>query len=165
MISLRAATADDARLISYINATSWRSAYRWLLTEDFLSRLSNAYWVPSVRAWLSGGQQYGLIAMQDGRPVGCCIYGRGRDAGYDDWGEIVSLYVLPDQLRSGAGGALLHEALRLMEADGYDRVYLWTIEGNLIADSFYRKHGFRATDDRFPYRIGGKDIADLRYIR
>ena len=119
--------------------------------------------MPSVRSWLGSGQLYGLIAMQDGRPVGCAIYGRGRDAQYDGWGEIVSLYLLPDCMRRGVGSALLDECLQLLREDGYDRCYLWAIEGNAIADSFYRKHGFIRTGERIPYRIGGQDVADVRY--
>ncbi|MBQ2954746.1 MAG: GNAT family N-acetyltransferase [Clostridia bacterium] len=163
MLNFRDATAEDAGLISHIFCTSWRKTYRGLIPEDYLIRLPDAYWVPSLRSWLESGQLYGLIAMEDKRPVGCVIYGRGRDAEYADWGEIVSLYMLPDCMRRGVGGALLNEALRLLRADGFDRCYLWAIEGNAIADGFYRKHGFSCTGERIPYRIGGKDVADLRY--
>ncbi|MBR6569154.1 MAG: GNAT family N-acetyltransferase [Clostridia bacterium] len=164
MLTFRDATADDAGLISHINATSWRKTYRDLIPEDYLRRLPNDYWVPSVRSWLSSGQLYGLIVMDDGRPVGCAIYGRGRDDDYSDWGEIVSLYLLPDVMHRGIGTALLQETRRLLADDGYERCYLWAIEGNDMADHFYRKQGFRRTEDRIPYRIGGKDVADIRYV-
>ena len=163
MLTFRDATAEDAGLISHIFSTSWRKTYRGIIPEDYLRRLPDDYWVPSMRSWLGSGQLYGLIALEDKRPVGCVIYGRGRDADHADWGEIVSLYTLPECMRRGVGGALLNEALRLLREDGHERVYLWAIEGNAIADAFYRKHGFRCTQDRVPYRIGGADVADLRY--
>ena len=165
MLSFHDATAEDAKLISYINATSWREIYRGLLTDDFLHRLSNDYWVPSVRTWLASVQLYGLIALEDGRPVGCCIYGHGRDTELANWGEIVSLYVLPDSMRRGVGSRLLQEALRLLQEDNYVSCYLWAIEGNHIADAFYRKQGFTPTTERFAYRLGGQDVADVRYIK
>lgn len=164
MLSFRDATAEDAGLISFIYASSWRTAYRHLISDDYLDRLPNEYWVPSLRSWLGSGQLYGLIALSDGRPVGAAIYGRGRDAEYGDWGELVSLYVLPDATRRGTGSALLAEVLRLLREDGYDRCYLWAIEGNRIADRFYRKHGFLPLPDRVAYRIGGQDVADIRYV-
>lgn len=164
MLTFRDATAEDAGLISHIYATSWRKAYRNVISEDYLRRLPNDYWVPSVRSWLVSGQLYGLIALEDGRPVGCVIYGRGRDPAYEGWGEIVSLYLLPECMRRGVGGALLQEALRLLREDGYERCYLWAIDGNMIADGFYRKHGFTRTEERIPYRIGGQDVCDVRYI-
>ena len=164
MLTFRDAVAAEAGLISHIFSSSWRKAYRGLIAEDYLKRLPDDYWVPSVRSWLESGQLYGTFVLEDGRPIGCAIYGRGRDEGYGDWCEIVSLYVLPDAMRRGAGSALLAEVMRIMRADGYARFYLWTLEGNRIAESFYRKHGFLPTGDRIPYRIGSTNVADLRFI-
>ena len=163
MTTFREATAEDAGLISHIHATSWRRAYRGLIAGDYLDRLPDGYWVPSVRAWLSSGQLYGLLLLEDGKPVGACLYGRGRDEAYGDWGEIVSLYLLPEVTRRGLGGQLIGEALRRLREDGYERFYLWALEGNCAADAFYRKHGFRATEDRVSFQIGGEDVADVRY--
>lgn len=164
MLTFRDAEASQAGLISHIFSTNWRKTYRGLINDDYLKRLPDEYWVPSVRSWLESGQLYGLMVYEDGRPVGCAIYGRGRDAGYEDWCEIVSLYIHPDVLHRGVGSALLQETLRLMREDGCSRFYLWAIEGNHLADRFYLKHGFRRTSDRVPYRIGGQDVADVRYI-
>lgn len=164
MLTFRDAQADDASLISHIFAASWRSTYRDVISGDYLDRLPDDYWVPSLRSWLGSGQLYGLLALQDGAPVGCVIYGRGRDSAYGDWGEIVSLYVAPEWMRQGVGGQLLQSSLRLMREDGYHHFYLWAVEGNHIGDAFYRKHGFAATGERYPYRIGGQDVADLRYV-
>lgn len=164
MLTFRDATAEDAGLISHIFSTSWRKTYRGLISEDYLRRLPDDYWLPSVRSWLGSGQLYGLIALEDKRPVGCAIYGRGRDPAYTDWGEIVSLYILPDCMGRGLGSALLAETLRLLREDGHSRCYLWAIRGNAIADGFYRRHGFHPTEDCIPYRIGGDDVADMRYI-
>lgn len=165
MTTFREATAEDAGLISHIHATSWRKAYRELINGDYLDRLPNDYWVPSVRAWLSSGQLYGLILLEDGRPVGACLYGRGRDEAYGDWGEIVSLYLLPEVIRQGLGSQLIEETLRLLREDGYNHFYLWAIEGNTAADAFYRKHGFRPTQDRVAFQIGGQDVVDVRYVK
>jgi len=163
MVTFRDASASDAGLISHIYATSWRKTYRGLISDDYLKRLPDEYWVPSVRSWLESGQLYGTIVYDDNRPVGCAIYGRGRDAGYDDWCEIVSLYLLPDVIGRGLGRALLQEVIRIMHEDGYSRFYLWAIQGNQLADRFYRRQGFVCTEERVPYRIGGEDVTDVRY--
>lgn len=165
MFTIREATAEDALLISRIIANSWRGAYQELIDPVYLARLPEEYWLPSMRAWLGSGRMYGFIAEQDETPVGCIIYGRGRDEDHADWGEIVSLYLLPEAMGKGLGGKLLTEALTTLREDGYDRVYLWAIEGNQRADSFYRKHGFVQTNDCVHYRIGSRDITDVRYTR
>lgn len=79
MLTFRDATADQAGLISHIYATSWRKTYRGHIAQHYLDRLPDEYWVPSIRSWLSSGQLYGLMVYDDDKPVGCCIYGRGRD--------------------------------------------------------------------------------------
>ena len=65
----------------------------------------------------------------------------------------------------GDGGKLLEEVIRLMQLDGYEKFYLWAIDGNEIADGFYRKHGFLRTGDVVDYKIGGEPVRDVRYTR
>ena len=164
MVHLRDAQAEDAGLISHIYATSWRKAYKGLIAQDYLDRLPDEYWVPSIRSWLADGRFQSIMAYLDKCPVGCAICGRGRDEDHSDWGEIVSIYILPEHTRHGAGSALLAESLRRLRLDGFQRFYLWAIEGNAAADAFYRRHGFRATGDRVAYQIGGGNVADRRYV-
>lgn len=161
----REATAADAGLISHIYATSWRKTYRGLIAEHYLDRLPDEYWVPSIRSWLSSGQMSGLLVLDGQRPVGCSLYGRGRDAQYADYCELVSLYVLPEVMRQGFGGALLMETMRLAGEDGYNKFYLWAIEGNQLAEKFYTHYGFRPTGERVPYKIGGESVADVCYVK
>lgn len=163
-MQIRDATAQDALLISRIIACSWRGAYQGLIDPVYLSRLPDEYWLPTMRSWLSSGRLYGYIAEDNGTPVGCVIYGRGRDEDHADWGEIVSLYVLPERMGCGVGSSLLSAAMEALLADGYARVYLWCIAGNNRAEAFYQRHGFRPTDDRVKYRIGSGNVTDIRFV-
>lgn len=162
---LREALAEDAALISRIIAHSWRGAYQQLIDPVYLARLPEEYWLPSARAWLQSGRMYGYIAEADGQPIGCIIYGRGRDETHADWGEIVSLYLLPDNMGQGAGSELLKAALAALRDDGYSRVYLWSIRGNTRAERFYMRHGFRMTEDSVHYQIGSAPVTDIRLVR
>lgn len=164
MMYIREATAQDALQISRIIAHSWRGAYQELIDPVYLSRLPEEYWLPAMRGWLASGRLYGCIAEEDGEPVGSVIYGRGRDEDHADWGEIVSLYVLPEHMGSGLGSSLLRSAMNALLDEGYDRVYLWCIAGNDRAEAFYQRHGFRPTDERVEYRIGSGDVTDIRFV-
>ena len=161
---IRDATALDALLISRIIARSWRGAYQGLIDPVYLSRLPEEYWLPAMRGWLSSGRLYGCIAEENGEPMGSIIYGRGRDEDHADWGEIVSLYVLPEKMAQGVGSSLLNKAMKALQAEGYDRVYLWCIAGNERADAFYRRHGFIPSVDRVDYRIGSGNVTDIRFV-
>ena len=161
---IREAAAQDALLISRTIAASWRGAYQDLIDPVYLSRLPEEYWLPAMRGWLESGRMYGYIAEENGAPLGCIIYGRGRDEELSDWGEIVSLYVRPESMTRGVGTVLLNEALSALRDDGYRRVYLWCIAGNAQAEAFYRRRGFTRTGDQVNYRIGSGDVTDERYI-
>ena len=162
---IREATAQDAALISRIIASSWRGAYQELIDPAYLARLPEEYWLPSMRTWLASDRMYGYIAELDGVPVGCIICGRGRDEDHSHWGEIVSLYVLPEVTGHGIGSALLTRALCTLKEDGYPHVYLWAIQSNVAALRFYLRHGFLLTEDQVTYRIGSGIVTDIRLIR
>ena len=161
-MKLREATAEDAGLISSIIAQSWRGTYQHFIDPIYLARLPEEYWLPSMRTWLSSGRMYVQIAEADERALGCIIYGRGREEDHADWGEIVSLYLLPDAMGRGIGSELLTSAVYDLQADGYHRIYLWAIEENTRALRFYSRHGFVRTGERVNYRIGGGDVTDIR---
>ncbi len=164
MAMIREATAADALLISRINASSWRAAYRGLIDGEYLSRMPEDYWVPSLRSWLESGRMYALIAMEGDHATGAIVFGRSRDESSTDCWEVVSLYLLPHACRRGVGSALLQEASRLMAEEGFTRSCLWMIQGN-TADKFYRKHGYLPTEETVSYRMGGRDMTDIRYVR
>lgn len=164
MVHIREAAAEDAALISRLIAASWRGAYQGLIDPVYLTRLPDEYWLPSLRAWLSSGRMYGYIAETDNQVVGCVVYGRGRDADHDDWGEIVALYMLPEMTGAGIGSMLLSQALDALHEDGYDQVYLWALEGCTRALRFYEHHGFVLTSDRVAYKLGSGTMSDVRLI-
>lgn len=164
MTHFRDADARDAALISHIHCATWVKAFRGLIPQDYLDRLPDDHWVPSIRSWLESGRFSCLLIYEDKQPVGCCIYGRGRDESHGDWGEIVSLYVLPAASRKGYGRALMQEAMARMREDGYVRFYLWAFEAS-AADGFYRREGFMPTADRDGTPLGGVRVYERRYVK
>lgn len=165
MMIIRDADSRDAALISHIHCTSWRKAYQGLVPQHYLDRLPDEHWIPSVRAWLDSGRFQCLMVYEDKKPLGVCIFGRGRDEDHADWGEIVSLYLLPEATRQGYGSAVLRASLARMREDGFSRFYVWTLEGNLPADRFYRREGFYPTSDQDTFPLGGESIRERRYVR
>ena len=165
MVHFREATAEDAGLISHIYASSWRKSYRGLISADYLERLPDEYWVPSMRSWLDSGRLEALMIYEDKQPIGCACYGRGRDEDHGDWGEIVSIYLLPEWMGKGYGKQLFEETMRRLQRQGFTRFYLWMIRGNDRAAGFYTRHGFKVTGDTVEYHIGGQAITDVRYVR
>ncbi|MFA6940251.1 MAG: GNAT family N-acetyltransferase [Clostridiaceae bacterium] len=68
------------------------------------------------------------IIYENEMPVGCAAYGKARDANFAKWGEIVSIYLLPDYFRKGYGQKLLRSAITDLKEKGYGNCYLWVLK-------------------------------------
>jgi GNAT superfamily N-acetyltransferase len=141
---VRDAVPDDAAAIADVHVRSWQSAYRGLLPENFLDQLraedrAAGYELGS----LEPRAPKSLIAMLGERVAGFTTIGPSRDADAASAGELRALYVDPDYWRGGVGRALLLEARRRLREAGYHEALLWVLDGNTIAERFYRADGWQ----------------------
>ena len=80
------------------------------------------------------------------------------------WGEIISIYVLPKYFNQGYGKKLLEFAVDTLGKNGFDNIYLWVLEENQQARSFYERNGFFPNGDKGAITIGGKELVEVRYV-
>ncbi len=64
-----------------------------------------------------------------------------------------------------AAARLFAFAVSAFEQEGYQDVYLWTLEENIRALRFYEKHGFRRDGASMKIAVGGKDLTEVRYVK
>lgn len=145
-MSIRRAVPSDAEGIAIVQVAAWQSAYRGLLPDDVLDRLSLD---ESKRRWQERiAQPWGhvFVAGQADRIVGfaACGYTDDEDVDRESAGEIYVMYVHPEHWRRGHGTALLQEALDRLRSDGFQEAILWVLRGNEPAIAFYERAGFRA---------------------
>ena len=160
MISVRPyCREDDADAVSRIYWESWRAAYAGLLPQSYLDALPQNRWTEHVRAC----PQRMLLAVESGRPVGVITYGPARNVEFTGFFELVSLYLLPEFVRRGIGGALLARARKDCREGHAQGMYLYVLEGNDSARAFYEKQGFSNTGDFLEDCVGGKEVRLLRY--
>lgn len=155
-LTIREAGAGDADGIAEVHVRSWQAAYRGLISQDVLDTMSvterAVTWSQIIAAPLP--RHLGLmVAERDGRIVGWVSLGSGRDPGLEAQAEIYGIYVDPEDWSTGVGHALLLAAeQRIMDA-GQSSAYLWVLDGNTRADTFYARHGWEddgsmKTDER-----------------
>ncbi|MCI1930114.1 MAG: GNAT family N-acetyltransferase [Clostridia bacterium] len=162
-IKIRQADLEDVYTISRIYALSWKSAYKGIVPQKYLDELKYDFWVPSFQKWLNKNVTAQLIFVNE-VPVGCVAYGKARDERFADWGEIVSIYLLPDYYRKGLGQILLKAALTDMKTKGYKNCYLWVLKENGNARDFYEYNDFVCNNDECTCEIMQKQLVDVRYI-
>lgn len=150
---------DNASGASHIYALSWKAAYNTIIPKDYLDNLSLERWTPLLK----NSPFDGYIVEEDSTYVATSSISKGRDKLYSDWGEIISIYVLPSYYHKGYGKFLLDYVMNKLFDKGYQKIYLWVLVENMVARSFYEKNGFSFNGDKAKIVIGGKELTELRY--
>lgn len=152
--------SDDPYAVSRVYEQSWKSAYRGIVPQSYLDAIPAGRWASlvAIEGW------HNLVALDGEAVVGVCCFSRSRFAGYADWGEIISLYLLPAFTGAGLGRRLMERALAELRSQGYSRVFLWVLEENLPARRFYEKVGFVSNGVEQWDNIGGRDLKELMYV-
>ncbi len=114
-MEIRAMTAaDDRRKISRVYELSWKFAYKGIIPQDYLDSIPEGRWAPGLDA---PGRST-LLCMDGGEIVGTSSFCASRFDEFPGWGEIVSLYLLPEQIGKGRGRALMDAALAALNEQG-----------------------------------------------
>ena len=151
---------DDVMAISHVYEESWKSAYKGLIPQTYLEEIPKGHWANALKSGI-----WKNILMLDGEKIiGTSAYCAARDEKLNGYGEIVSIYFLPDYMGKGYGKLLFKEVLNRLHIEGYKDIYLWVLEGNNRAIRFYEKLGFKPNGAYLDDNIGGKDLKELQYV-
>jgi GNAT superfamily N-acetyltransferase len=142
-ITIRAAEPADVDALAETAIAAWEEGFRGIVPERVDPR---AAWRPErIAERLAGSAADGAIlaAEVDGEVRGLILYGPSRDrhAGPRE-GEVVALYVHPDNWRSGVGRALVAAALDALAAAGHYEAIVWTLAESPRNLAFYESLGF-----------------------
>lgn len=151
---------DNIDDVSRVYALSWKNAYKGIVPQDYLNNLSEDRWSKKLIDQLSN-----LWIICDGKQIiGASTYAHARDEKYSGWGEIISIYLLPEYYHQGIGTKLLQASMNSLFSAGYEKLYLWVLEDNHPARRFYEKNGFDFNGDTLEYVIEGKPLNEVRYV-
>ena len=166
--SVRPASASDARAIAEIHVAAWQAAYKDLMPEEELKKISvekrQAFWRDAIEY----SEPQLLVATEGEEIVGFVGFDRSRDKGSkSSTGEIWALYVRPSDWRQGAGLALWDGARDGLKEEGCTQVTLWVLLGNESALRFYEQAaGFkREMASLKTITIGSVKLEEIRLKR
>lgn len=145
MVSVRSATPADAVGIARVHVLSWQAGYRGLMDQGILDALSVDDRAARWDGILSEPHPLTidtLVAESEDEIVGWVSFGAGRDEGAEAEGEVYGIYSDPGSWSRGVGHALLTAAEGALRAAGHRTAFLWVLDGNERADSFYLRHGW-----------------------
>ncbi|GAX07487.1 GNAT family acetyltransferase [Secundilactobacillus silagincola] len=138
---------------------TWLATYRTHLPNSILKKLTPTTWHPEQR-W----QDMQLAFNNEGKIVGVCTYGPARLASFSSWGEIYSIYVLPDYQHLGIGSKLVTRALKIM-GPKYRHIYLEVLRSNNDAKTFYLTLGFSETKLTRSTQVPGGKLKTVIFSR
>lgn len=160
-MEIRHITQNDNPLeISKIYESSWKYAYKGMIPQDYLDSIPMGQWANSI----SKVGMNNLVLIENGMMIGTASFCKSRWEKYRDYGEIVSIYFLPDYIGKGYGRLLLNRCIEELKQCGFRKVLLWVLEDNHRARKFYEKNGFICSEIFMDDNIGGKDIREVLYV-
>ncbi|HUK30041.1 MAG TPA: GNAT family N-acetyltransferase [Candidatus Acidoferrum sp.] len=142
-VNVREATKDDVSAIARLHAESWQSAYRGILSDDYLKAevFHERFAVWQDRFGSSPATPMLLLVAEiDSSIVGFACVFLDEDPTF---GSLVdNLHVTPTLTGQGIGRRLLSESARRVLSGGSQAgIHLWVLEQNLKARGFYEKTG------------------------
>ena len=159
-MQIRYINQSDSRLaVSNVYEKSWKYAYRGIVSQDYLDDIPTGQWA-------SGIEQDGrknIVLIENGIIIGTSGFGSARMEDMKGFGEIISLYLLPEYIGKGYGRQLLQFAMKELQKMGFHKVYLWVLEENKTARHFYEKSGFVPTGRCLTCEIGGRECREIQY--
>lgn len=156
---IRRITESDLAELGELYLASWRAGYKGLLPKKFLDELTAERWTEKL---LGEGS---FAAVEGGKIVAHCLAHPSNEPQMLGWGEIHTLYTHPDFWGRGYGSAVFEQAEKWLREQGFDRAYLYVLEGNERAERFYKAHGYLPNGDTLCCDIGGVIVTDYRYVK
>jgi RimJ/RimL family protein N-acetyltransferase len=168
MISVRPATVGDSDQIARAHIRTWQAAYAHVLPAAYLASFDPSVWAQRRRSQIAEQTPPDecFVAEVDDEIVGHATVGRFRDeAGARDpaVGEILAIYVVPEQWSAGVGPALLRAGIDHLVSYGVGEIRLWVIADNPRARRFYERSGFVADGGSRLVPVGA-DYPDARPV-
>ena len=140
---MRQATLPDAPRLAEIHVASWQAAYRGIVPDSALDRLSVERGREAWERRLADDTDETLVFDRDGRVRGFVCCGASRDEDADEGtGEIYAIYVDPEEWGRGYGSALAEAAMASLRQNRCAEVTLWVLQDNERAKGFYEAMGF-----------------------
>jgi ribosomal protein S18 acetylase RimI-like enzyme len=169
---VRPAVLDDAAAIARVHVASWRTTYRGLLPDDFLSSLSEESYTDRWRRVIGDGLSRVFVVEEErrGRPrrsshdeiVGFASCGRERAGETGFAGELYAIYILDRAQRQGHGRELVRAAAGALREMKLPDMIVWVLRDNPAARHFYERLGGAYVRAQ-PITIGTATLLEVSY--
>jgi GNAT superfamily N-acetyltransferase len=161
---VRRARPEDAAAIAGVHTRSWQAAYEGVFGAERLATIDQAgrgaWWERCIR---EGPETVVVAEDRNGSVVAFASVGPDREGAAR--GELYAIYALPEAWGTGAGHALMSEAVAALREGGHADAVLWVLADNERARSFYEREGWTLDGGAKTEEWLGLRVDELRYRR
>lgn len=159
---IREASVDDSAAIAQVHVDSWRTAYKGIISSDFLAKLDVGARMANWTRFFEQPNRSSIVYVavnDDGSLVGFVSGGATRNPEYAYEAELYAIYLLSGYQGQGIGTKLVGEMVHYFRRNGYLSFLLWVLEKNSAFD-FYKRLG-GVVFDRKELPIGEEKFVEL----
>lgn len=137
---IRKATFNDADGIAKVHVDSWKTTYKGIISDSFLTQLSKE---KRKKSWewtfnnLNPDEEVFLAVNDKQEIIGFSNGGRSRNEEFEHDGELYAIYLLKEYQGKGIGKVLFQSVMDSLSSKGYTSMMLWVLQGN-NANGFYQ---------------------------
>ncbi|KON85438.1 GNAT family acetyltransferase [Sporosarcina globispora] len=140
-MTIRKAGLADSKGIAKVHVDSWRTTYKNIIPDEFLSNLSydrrTDLWNDNI---LKEGNYVFVAENNDGDIIGFADCGKRKSNHIPKSGDLTAIYLLEEYQGKGVGKGLLKQVFLQFEELGFDRIFVEVLEDNKTR-SFYEYYG------------------------
>ena len=149
MLMTRHAGLEDVAAMSHVLASSWKSAYRGIIDDEFLDALKDSHWIDVLTTSIQTQTIYTMVLEEDEHVIGAAVLSPEQmDI------HLVSFYLLPEKIGQGFGHRFYNDIETEFKHKGFTKCILDVLHDNTRAIRFYEAHGFSDTTKRIYPQLG-----------
>ncbi|MFQ5844606.1 MAG: GNAT family N-acetyltransferase [Planctomycetota bacterium] len=162
-VVIRPARPGDAQAIGRVYVETWRSTYAGILPDRVLVGLSQSRQALIWSRAIAKRGRAEFVAVAEDPADGVIGFASSGPAveGPPGWGEVFTLYVLPDHQGEGLGRALLAALFSDFVAHGIGAALIWVLAANPFR-FFYQAMGGRPVAER-EESLWGTRVREVAY--
>ncbi|CAM2882380.1 GNAT family N-acetyltransferase [Paenibacillus sediminis] len=144
-MNIRKAVIEDAYSIAAVQVNSWRTTYRGIVSDAYLSNMSiesrEQVWRGAISPEANTDLRFIYVAEDDGgEVVGFAMGGPNRSKEFEYEGELYAIYLLEHVQGQGIGANLVNQIVHDFIEHGIHSMLVWVLRGNK-ALGFYERMG------------------------
>jgi GNAT superfamily N-acetyltransferase len=143
-MNIRLASIDDIEGIALVHVESWKTTYKGIISESFLTNLSIEGRIKNWKWTFNNlNQDEFIYVIEDNlnQIVGFINGGKSRESELDDYtAELYAIYLLQEVQGKGYGRQLFNILIEALKEKEYNKLMLWVLENN-PSINFYKKLG------------------------